>query len=223
MTSWGFRISAGAALLGLLLAGCGGGGLAGVQGASQAQGTQHQSFSAALSRVAPSTSAGVSADALSPDTRASASYCRSTGGAVEIRHATYGTNNPNPTPLAGIRAFCRYTSLKDGSRIHILLTTLYATQPTLAALAYILKPAMNSGCTGNPASCYCSQLGGSDLFGGVNAAGGGWVLRHGPDETLEACIFPDMSSIDSWGLAYHTNGTIRGRDLTKVMRFKYKG
>jgi hypothetical protein len=29
-----------------------------------------------------------------------------------------------------------------------------------------------------------------------------------------------MSSIDSWGLTYNTNGTIRGIDLTKVMRYK---
>jgi len=40
---------------------------------------------------------------------------------------------------------------------------------------------------------------------------------------LEACIFTDMSSIDSWGLAYHANGIIRGIDLTKVLRYKYPG
>jgi hypothetical protein len=36
---------------------------------------------------------------------------------------------------------------------------------------------------------------------------------------LEACIFPDMSSIDSWGLAYYSNGDIRGIDLSTVLRY----
>ena len=74
---------------------------------------------------------------------------------------------------------------------------------------------------GNPASCYCSLLGGSDLFGGVNASGGGWVKKSDPvDTVLEARIFPDMSIIDSWGLAYHSVGIIRGKDLSKVLRYK---
>jgi hypothetical protein len=36
---------------------------------------------------------------------------------------------------------------------------------------------------------------------------------------LEACIFPDMSTIDSWGLTYHSVGIVRGKDLTKVLRY----
>ena len=40
-----------------------------------------------------------------------------------------------------------------------------------------------------------------------------------PTDVLEACIFPDMSSIDSWGLAYHSMGIIRGKDLSKVLRY----
>ena len=55
----------------------------------------------------------------------------------------------------------------------MLLSTLYTKQPSLAALAYYAKVQLGDDCTGNPASCYCTQLGGSDLFGGVNAAGGG--------------------------------------------------
>jgi hypothetical protein len=62
-------------------------------------------------------------------------------------------------------------------------------------------------------------LGGSDLFGGINAAGGGWVGRGSPDTVLEACILPDMSSIDSWGLTYNSTGIIRGIDLTTVLRY----
>ena len=62
-----------------------------------------------------------------------------------------------------------------------------------------------------------------DQFGGTTGAGGGWYKKKSIDQVLEACIFPDMSSIDSWGLAYHANGIIRGIDLTKVMRYKYPG
>jgi hypothetical protein len=152
-----------------------------------------------------------------------AAYCRQTHGEVEVRRAVYGTNGSNPLFLAGVKTFCQYTRKKDGSRIHILLSTLYTTKPTLAALAYILKPPPSSSCNGNPASCYCSYLGASDQFGGTTGAGGGWYKKNSIDQTLEACIFPDMSSIDSWGLAYHTAGVIRGIDLTKVMRYKYPG
>ena len=34
------------------------------------------------------------------------------------------------------------------------------------------------------------------------------------------CVFPDLSSIDSWGLTYHSDGTIRGADLTDLFRYK---
>lgn len=158
-----------------------------------------------------------------PDAGKAAAYCRQTHGEVEVRRAVYGTNGSQPLFLAGVKSFCQYTRKKDGSRIHILLSTLYTTKPTLAALAYILKPPPSTGCNGNPASCYCSYLGGSDQFGGTTGAGGGWFKKNAIDQTLEACIFPDMSSIDSWGLAYHTYGTIRGINLEKVMRYKYPG
>jgi len=148
-----------------------------------------------------------------------AKYCIAKGGEVELRTPYYGTNNPNPLRLDGSRYFCQFTA-KDGSRIHLLLTTLYSTKPTLAALAYYAQVPLGSGCTGNPASCYCSLLGGTDLFGGINLAGGAWVLKGAIDEDLEACIFPDLSSIDSWGLAYHSAGIIRGKNLAKVLRYK---
>jgi hypothetical protein len=91
--------------------------------------------------------------------------------------------------------------------------------PSLAALAYYAQVQLGT-CQGNPASCYCTQLGGSDLFGGETGAGGGWVLDTDYNDVLEACIFPDMSSIDSWGLAYHSEGIIRGKDLAKVLRYQ---
>jgi hypothetical protein len=178
-------------------------------------------FLIATSVVALLSAAG-KLKAAEPDGGGSASaYCTQTGGRVIDRAPMYGTNGPSSSwlRLTGTRQFCQYTSSKDGSRIHVLLETLYATTPTLAALAYYAKVPLGTGCVGNPGSCYCSQLGGSDLFGGINAAGGGWYGRNSQDSVLEACIFPDMSSIDSWGLAYYSNGDIRGIDLSTVLRY----
>ena len=156
------------------------------------------------------------------DSGPAAQYCVQSGGVVIDRSPFYGTNGPPSSwlRLMGERGFCQFTSATDGSRIHITLETLYTTQPSLAALAYYDKPPLGTGGNGNPASYYCSQLGGSDLFGGVNAAGGGWVGKNTIDEVLEACIFPDMSSIDSWGLTYNSEGIIRGIDLTTVLRYQ---
>ncbi|MBV8531865.1 MAG: hypothetical protein JO104_11140 [Candidatus Eremiobacteraeota bacterium] len=178
---------------------------------------------AGLAAQVQSSSPARIASAVDPAESAAAAYCQQTHGEVELRHAVYGSTGSNLLFLAGVKRFCQYTSKKDGSRIHILLSTLYATKPSLAALAYILKPAPQGSCQGNPASCYCSQLGASDQFGGTTGAGGGWYKKKAIDQTLEACVFPDMSSIDSWGLAYHANGIIRGINLEKVMRYKYPG
>jgi len=148
------------------------------------------------------------------------SYCTSTGGALETRVPTYGTNNAPQDwlKLAGREEFCRYTGSED-SHIHLSLETLFTPQPTLAALAYYAEIPWNGQGEGNPASFYCTQLGGSDLFGGVNAAGGGWVALNTIDEVLEACIFPDNSTIDSWGLFYHSDAIIRGVDLSTVLKY----
>jgi putative hemolysin len=153
---------------------------------------------------------------------AAETYCRQQSGEVITRIPYYGTNNPNPLRLSGSRKFCQFTS-RDGSRIHVLLSTLYTKEPTLAALAYYAQvPFDGTGCFGNPGSCYCSQLGGTDLFGGKSLAGGSWVTNdpNNIDQDLETCIFPDMSTIDSWGLTYHSAGIIRGRNLKKVLRYK---
>jgi hypothetical protein len=147
-----------------------------------------------------------------------AAYCVKKGGVVQTRVPAYDTNGGDPLILAGKREFCQFTSQKDGSQINILLGTLATRNPSLAALAYYAEVQMGS-CNGNPASCYCTLLGGSDLFGGVSGAGGGWVLDSDHNDVLEACIFPDMSSVDSWGLAYHSEGVIRGKDLAKVLRY----
>ena len=148
-----------------------------------------------------------------------AAYCASAGGIVQLRKPYYGTNGGTALKLSGDHDFCRYTK-SDGSSISVLLGTLTTTQPTLAALAYYAQIAFNgSTCQGSPGSCYCSQLGGTDLFGGISAAGGGWVLKTDKTDVLDACIFPDLSSIDAYGLFYHSAGIIRGKDLAKVLEY----
>jgi len=156
-------------------------------------------------------------DFVAPALAPAAAYCTQTGGHVEVRIPEYGMNGPSPLVLSGQHAFCRYNH--DGSRIYVFLDTLYTTLPSLAALAYYAEVQPGS-CNGNPASCYCSLLGGSDLFGGANDGNGGaWVRKGGLDPDLETCIFPDLSSIDSWGLTYHSQGIIRGKDLSTVLRY----
>ena len=164
----------------------------------------------------------LAASAHAQDLSKAEKYCVRHGGEVVVRQPYFNTNDneQNWLQLAGSRQFCKFTSGKDGSRIHIELSTLYSDQPTLAALAYYAEVPYSGSCNGNPASCYCSQLGGSDLFGGINFNGGGWVQKSDPiDTVLEACIFPDMSTIDSWGLTYHSFGIIRGKNLEKVLKF----
>ena len=149
-----------------------------------------------------------------------AAYCTAKGGVVQERQPFYGTNGGTPLQLAGKQYFCQFTSKKDGSQINLLLSTLWTKMPTLAALAYYAEGQYNENCNGSPGSCYCSQLGGTDLFGGINAAGGGWVLVGNSDDVLDTCMFPDMSSIDSYGLYYHSAKIIRGKNLAGVLRYK---
>jgi hypothetical protein len=171
------------------------------------------------------SAAQISAAAPVPDIslEGAISYCESTGGDVVYREAVYGTNGDMSTwlHLANVQGFCEYTSAEDGSRISVSLDTLRTKTPTLAALAYyaqVPSQAPNNG--SNPASFYCTQLGGSDQFGGAGVAGGGWVSNSAGDQILQACIFPDLSSIDSFGLFYHQAGTIRGIDLSTVLQYK---
>ena len=178
------------------------------------------SFFMAAAAAALALAAG-NMKAADPETGDASAYCEANGGKVIVREPVYNTNGPESSwlVLTGKRKFCQFTSKKDGSRIHVLLTTLYTEQPSLAALAYYAQVPIGS-CNGNPASCYCSLLGGTDLFGGINLNGGGWVQKDDPiDTVLESCIFPDLSSIDSWGLTYHSAGIIRGKDLSKVLRY----
>lgn len=122
---------------------------------------------------------------------------------------------------------CRFQADDEAhSRIYVDLTTLSSPVPTLAALAYLSKVPMPTSSGGaNPATGYCSkELGGSSTFGAVGASGGGWVAKADPDDIVVAlCVFPDLSFIDEWGLAYHSDGSIRGTDLATVMAYQPDG
>jgi putative hemolysin len=121
---------------------------------------------------------------------------------------------------------CRFQADDEAkSRIYVDLTTLSSTEPTLAGLAYLSKvpmPASTGG--GNPATAYCStELNASSSFGG-GAAGGGWVNTTDPDDVVVSlCVFPDGSFVDEWGLAYHSAGDVRGKDLAAVMKYQPSG
>ncbi len=150
-------------------------------------------------------------------------HCRQQGGVVRERVPMLGTNDPaSHIQLSGSRQFCEFTGGAGAdpatSWIAIDLDSLMAVTPTLAALAYLTTPPMPATTTpgANPASVYCAHLGGAEL------TGGGWVAE-GADaeiEVLQACVFPDGSIIDSWGIAYHAGGTIRGANLAPILHYQ---
>jgi len=147
-------------------------------------------------------------------------YCTQNNGVVETRYPYYGTNTDNSLQLSGSLGVCTFTA-DDNSRITISLDTLYTDQPTLAALAYRAQTPLDTGdapASANPSSLYCTQVGGTDSFGGVSTAGGGWALAGGSD-VLSLCVFPDLSVIDSWGITYYANDVIRGADLNDLLRY----
>ena len=139
---------------------------------------------------------------------------------MQTRYPEFGTNGANPLVLANPRDFCEYTSQDGSTHIDVLLTTLVPTKPSLAALAYYAKTKVNlKNCQGGPGSCYCSLIGGTDEFGGITLAGGGWVLSTDVNNVLDVCAFPDLSAIDAYGLFYHSHGIIRGQNLKGLLRF----
>lgn len=156
-----------------------------------------------------------------------AAYCTEKGGKVVHRTPALGTNNPDQLlVLGGGVDFCEFTGSEEAepptSTIAIDITSLAATEPTFAVLAYLTKPPVPESNTGaNPASLYCAHLGGSEL-GSTSMGGGGWITdARGNDlDVLGACMFPDGSIIDSWGITYHSNGTIRGANLEPLFAYQ---
>jgi len=178
--------------------------------------------------TSPRTSTSVSTSGGSAPDPAAAARCAQQDGQVRTRSAFWGTNGNQAgwLPLAGSTAMCRFQADDEAkSRIYVDLTTLYSAEPTLAGLAYLSRvpmPTPKGG--GNPATAYCTNLGGSSTFGSVSAVGGGWVAKGDPDDVVVAlCVFPDLSFIDEWGLAYHSTGDIRGKDLMTAMKYRPGG
>jgi putative hemolysin len=156
-----------------------------------------------------------------------AAYCVEKGGTVVHRTPALGTNNPDSMLVLGGGAdFCQFADGPEGdmstSRISIDVESFAATEPTMAVLAYLTTPPLPpSTSSANPASLYCAHLGGMEL-GATTMRGGGWITdARGNDlDVLEVCTFPDGSMIDSWGITYHTDGTIRGADLKPLLGYQ---
>lgn len=164
------------------------------------------------------------ATALAQEDPAAAEWCASHGGAVVDRYPASMASTDTPIPLGPPVRFCEFTGGQGAdpadSRISVRLTTLASTEASMAATAYLTKPAMpESGGSANPASVYCADLGGTEI-GGQLAPDGGWVNGSDAKDVIQMCVFPDLSIIDSWGLAYHTMGTIRGANLEPLFRWK---
>jgi putative hemolysin len=193
--------------------------------------------SAAASPVSPAVHpASPAPDAF--DANAARSECEEKGGQVQERRAAWNTN-ADPSAwlmLAGDIEFCRFQTLgtADDSRIYVDLRTLTAHGPTLASVAYLSKVPVDTGTKptkhkgtappsvgmANPATLYCTSLGGSSSFGG-GAAGGGWVNLDDPiDKVVAMCVFPDGSMIDEWGLTYHAGDAVRGADLAPLFDYQ---
>ena len=151
------------------------------------------------------------------------SVCEEKTGQVQVREAMFGTNDAPSSwiDLGRSIELCRFEA-EDGSTIYVDTGTLASKTPTLASVAYLSSVPMAEydPSAGNPATTYCADLGGSSTFG-AGASGGGWVNTSDPvDVTVNMCVFPDGSMIDEWGLAYHSDGTIRGTDLS--LEFAYQ-
>jgi len=61
-------------------------------------------------------------------------------------------------------------------------------------------------------------VGGTDEFGGVSAAGGGWVLSTNVNDVLDVCAFPTSRHRRLWPVL-HSHGIIRGRSLKACCGF----
>lgn len=145
-------------------------------------------------------------------------HCTQTGGQVQALRAWANTNSAPEhwVPYGGGAYGCTYTA-DDGSRITLFNATLNSRAPTMATLAYYAKVPWDGIGFGNPAWLYCRQLGGA-IQVGTTGSGGGWAAKRG-DDPIALCVFADRSAIDDWGLLYHSNDIVRGKDLATVLRF----
>lgn len=159
--------------------------------------------------------------------QSAADYCLMQEGVVVERFPFLGTNTAVPIRLSGSDWFCELTGSPEAepptSRISILLSTMYTTEPTLATMAYLAQvPVGQFDQSEGLATAYCDYLGGSSKFGLDEDLAGGWASNLDSPETtsIGICIFPDGSAIDDWGLTYNADGIIRGADLSKLIRYQ---
>jgi putative hemolysin len=145
-------------------------------------------------------------------------HCAATGGAPTKVHPFSNTNAdaPNWVAYGGSAQACTYTDA-NGASITAWASTLSSKKPTMAALAYYAKVPWDGQGSGNPAALYCIQIGGTQVIGALGS-GSGWATEAG-GARRSMCMFADMSAIDDWGLLYHANDVIRGKDLATVFRF----
>jgi putative hemolysin len=158
---------------------------------------------------------------------AAADWCARHDGTVVDRYPASNTSSGAPEAFGPPVRFCEFTGGEGAdpadSRISVRLTTLASSEPSMAATAYLTKPPMPEGeGSANPASLYCADLGGAELAGQL-APDGGWVSSDDASDVIQMCVFPDLSIIDSWGLAYHTMGVIRGANLGTFFRWQPSG
>jgi putative hemolysin len=162
-------------------------------------------------------------------------YCTDKGGNVVELKPTLQPDTDAKVELAGTIHVCQFIKEEGDNVTQVVvdLETLHSEKPTLAGFAYTAKvPSSNSGTAGsNPAASYCpDDLGGTESFG--TASSGSWVGALDPgmeagdaeplSDTITLCVFADRSAIDDWALLYHSEGTVRGENLEKVMRYPYK-
>ncbi|MFE2373219.1 hypothetical protein [Streptomyces sp. NPDC059398] len=152
-------------------------------------------------------------------TVSAARWCEHQGGHDVTRVPYYVTSGGKLSPLGGEREMCVFKDTTKKTEIMISADSLAAKKPTLAALAYVRKPAGPSS-PGNPAVAYCQGINGTAMFGNRPTDAGGWGPKGATstDQVRGACMFADGSVIDAWGLKYHQGGVIRGADLTKKFR-----
>ncbi|MEU5954316.1 hypothetical protein [Streptomyces sp. NPDC047525] len=150
---------------------------------------------------------------------ADATWCKKQGGAAQKQVPYYTKTGTQIVRLGGEREMCVFTG-EDGTKITIGADSLAADKPTLAALAYVHKPADPGGHPGNPSLGYCKSINGTALYGPKPTDGGGWAKKGetNPSNVVSACMFADGSVIDAWGLKYHSGDVIRGADLTEKFR-----
>jgi hypothetical protein len=160
-------------------------------------------------------------------------YCADQGGNVVELTPYLLPGSDAEVELAGSMTVCQFIS-QDGdspTQVVVDLTTLHSKKPTLAGLAYLAQvPASGSGVAGsNPAASYCpDDLAGTEAFG--TASSGAWVGALDPgmeagdaeplSDSVNLCVFADRSAIDDSALFYRSEGTVRGIDLTTVMRYQ---